>query len=53
MIKKYIIENKKIIFGIVFSPFMMYSFNVCVLFLFKMGIYLGTFLRNLYSFVVC
>lgn len=53
MIKKYIVENKSVIFGIIFSPFIMYSFNVCVAFLFNLGVYYGTFLRNLYEIVVC
>lgn len=53
MIRKYIIKNKGIIFGIMFSPLIMYLFNICVTFLFNLGVYYGTFLRNLYEIVVC
>lgn len=53
MIKKYILENKGVIFGIIFSPLIMYFFNIFVKFLFNLGVYYGTFLRNLYAIVVC
>lgn len=53
MIKKYIIENKKIILGIILSPFAMYIFNTFVMFLFNIGTYFGTYLRYVYSNIVC
>lgn len=53
MIKKYVLENKKIILGIILSPFAMYVFNILVAFIFNIGTYFGTYLRYVYSSFVC
>ena len=53
MIKKYVLENKKIILGIILSPFAMYIFNIFVVFLFNVGTYFGTYLRYVYTNFVC
>lgn len=52
-ILKSINENKKIIIGIMLAPIAMYLFNILVVSIFNMGTYLGTFIRHLYSTVVC
>lgn len=46
-------ENKKVIIGVSISPFVMYSFSVLAVSLFKLGTTLGTFIRHLYFIVVC
>lgn len=53
MIRKFIVENKKTILGIIFSPVVMYVFNVFVLFIFHLGTYVGTCIRYLYNGIIC
>lgn len=53
MIRKYVLENKLVILGIILSPLAMYLFNIFVSFTFNLGTYFGTFARYLYSLVVC
>ena len=48
-----IVDNKKTIFYIVMSPIILYTLNVLAICIFNVGTYLGTFLRNLYTIVVC
>lgn len=50
---KSISDNKKIIIGIVLAPITVYTLNILIVAIFNMGVYVGTFLRNLYSIVVC
>lgn len=50
---KSIIDNKKTILVVMFSPFIAYCFNTFVVFLFNMGTYFGTYIRYLYSSMVC
>ena len=50
---KRIEENKKTILGIALSPIILYTFNILAICIFNLGTYLGTFLRNLYTIVVC
>ncbi len=46
-------KHKKIIIGTLLAPVAMYVFSILAIDLFKLGNYAGTFLRNLYSMVVC
>ncbi len=50
---KMIADNKKTIIGIILSPLILYILNVLAICIFNLGTYLGTFLRNLYTIVVC
>lgn len=50
---KKITNNKKLILGILLAPIAMYTFNILAVFIFNIGTYFGTFLRHLYSIVVC
>ncbi len=50
---KSISNNKKIIIGIILAPITVYFLNILCVSIFNVGTYLGTFLRNLYSIVVC
>ena len=46
-------KHKNIIIGTLLAPIAMFIFSILAIDLFKLGNYLGTFLRNLYSIVVC
>jgi len=52
-IGKKILKNKKIIMQIISAPIAIYIANILIITLFRLGNYLGTFLRNLYYIVVC
>ena len=48
---KYITENKIKILLIMFSPAMMYIFNILVNTIFNSGTYIGSFIRGVFSLV--
>ncbi len=52
-IENKITKNKKIILEIILAPITVYIANIIIITLFRLGNYLGTFLRNLYYIVVC
>jgi hypothetical protein len=48
---KYIVNNKGKILLIIFSPAIMYTFNVVVKLIFNSGTYIGEFIRRVFSLV--
>jgi hypothetical protein len=48
---KYIVNNKEKILLIMFSPAIMYTFNILVKTLFNSGNYIGSFIRGVFSMV--
>lgn len=52
-IVKHIIENKKLILLILFSPVLIYVSTILIRSFFNIGVSVGTFLRHLYHYVVC
>lgn len=45
------IKITKIVLIMLALPFVMYVLNLCILTIYNLGHYCGTFLRNLYNFV--
>ena len=45
-------KHKNIIIGTLLAPIAMFIFSILAIDLFKLGNYLGTFLRNLYSPII-
>ena len=55
-IKKTLFNNKKIFISVVFillAPFWLNFLTLVLNSILNLGIYTGTFLRNLYNFIVC
>jgi hypothetical protein len=46
-------NNKKIIICIILAPIIVFILSVVLTAIFNFGTYFGTFIRNLYSLVVC
>ena len=48
-----VINNRKVILGVLLLPLIVYSSSAIMLATFNAGTYLGTFLRYIYYYVVC
>ena len=56
IIKKIYYNKKQILKGIVIIvslPLVMVLFNILVFIIFKFGIFIGTFLRDIFNYAVC
>lgn len=51
-IKKYLIKYKYEVIGLLLLPTILFFLHKLLLFFNQLGIYFGTFLRNLYEFIV-
>ena len=49
----FISNNKKIVIGIILAPIAVYLISMLLTTIFRIGTYLGTFLRYLYFRIVC
>jgi len=51
-IKQWSKKYKYKVIGLMFLPFILYFVNILLRFFYQLGMYYGTFLRNLYEIVV-